>query len=151
MTHSSLDDRRIDYVPELPAEVKGGRRHQLRHEYDYHVLLRIHPEDSRGRAAPVVVAAAECARFDLSKCHREAESEAYSLVSSLREGADSHRAQVFAACQVVKMHQLDGARSQYAHAVQFTAAAQHFAEAQIIGGGARQSSAARIEGWLLKG
>src|ERR1700756_3810572 len=101
MTHSSLDDSGIDDVSELSAEVEGSRRHQLGHEDHHQIFLRIYPEDSRGRATPVVVTAAECARFDLSECHREAESESYSFVSSLRECTDSHPAEVLAAGEMV--------------------------------------------------
>jgi len=130
--------------------VKSGRRHQLSHEDHDQVFFGIHPEDSRGRSTPVIVAAAECASFDLSERHREAEPEAYSFIGGFRECADRHLAEILAAREVVKMHQLDRARSQDAHPVQLAAAPQHFAEAQVIGRRTGQSSAAREECRLLQ-
>src|SRR5689334_15172396 len=60
-----VDDRAIDDALQLAAEVEGARGHQLGHEDDAQVLLRVDPEDRRGGAAPVVVAGAERAGLHL--------------------------------------------------------------------------------------
>src|SRR5271154_1816490 len=48
------------------------------------------------------------------------------------------------------MHQLDGSRSQDARAAQLAAAPEHLAEAQVVGSGAGQSSAAGKKRRLLQ-
>src|SRR4051794_10470994 len=59
LSMGSVDDRGVDDALQLAAEVEGAGRHQLGHEHHREVLLRVHPEDGRGRAAPVVVADAQ--------------------------------------------------------------------------------------------
>src|SRR5690242_8368004 len=51
---------------------------------------------------------------------------------------------------MVHVHQLDSAPSQDARAVEFAAAAQHLAEAEIIRGGAGQAATAREKRRLLQ-
>src|SRR3989344_4616952 len=72
---ASVDDRGVDDVLELAAEVEGAGRHELGHEHDAEIFLRVDPEDRRGRAAPVVVAAAEPARLHLAQGGGKAQAE----------------------------------------------------------------------------
>ena len=75
--------------------------------------------------------------------HREAQAEADAAVGGLGEHRQRHVGQVLAAGQVVGAHQRQRLRAEQARAVQFAAAAQAFAEAQVVGGGRHQPAAAR--------
>ena len=139
-----VDHRGVDHGAQLAPDRVQRRRHELGQKDDDDIFDRVDPERGRCRAAPPVLAhrTGDAGAPDIGR-QREAEAEADAAVDRLGEHRHRHVGQVAPVGQVVGAHQLQRLRPEQALAVEFAAAAQAFAKAQVVGRGRDQPAAAR--------